>query len=247
MSTNRFVKTLSEMELPSVSSLNESGTASAPLGATNSETGFFTNITWQTWLIIILILSFLGINIFYYLQSGTEATISIFAPILKIFGYETLETTKQTIQTSATGTKTGVDIASDTTTGTINTIEDVSKNSRLPKTNSTMNNQNQNQNSNVVGQSVNMSAQPVQNEKQQTNNEDSLQKALSDSSKSNGVQPDDSLSRIQSSSTSGKAGWCFIGEDRGFRTCSQIGVNDKCMSGDVFPTQDVCMNPNLRA
>jgi hypothetical protein len=24
-------------------------------------------------------------------------------------------------------------------------------------------------------------------------------------------------------------------------------VNDMCMSGDIFPTQAVCMNPNLRA
>jgi len=27
----------------------------------------------------------------------------------------------------------------------------------------------------------------------------------------------------------------------------QVGVNDECMSGDVFPTNDVCVNPNLRA
>ena len=45
----------------------------------------------------------------------------------------------------------------------------------------------------------------------------------------------------------GKAGWCFIGEDRGHRTCSKVGENDKCMSGDIFPTQELCINPNLRA
>ena len=245
-STNRLIQTLSEIDpgdLPSISSLNET---SAAASETNYGTDFFTNITWQTWLIIILILTFLGINIFYYLQSGTEATIDIFAPVLKLFGYQTLETTKQTIQTSATGTKSGVDIVSNTTTGTINTIENVGKGSNK----NNQNNQN-NQNSNVVGKSVNMSSQPIQNDRQNDrqmeDNGDSLQKALNDSSKSNGVQPDDSLSRIQSSSTSGKAGWCFIGEDQGLRTCSEIGVNDKCMSGDVFPTQDVCMNPNLRA
>ena len=44
----------------------------------------------------------------------------------------------------------------------------------------------------------------------------------------------------------GKAGWCYIGEDRGFRSCSQVGVNDKCMSGDIFPSQEICINPNLR-
>ena len=59
------------------------------------------------------------------------------------------------------------------------------------------------------------------------------------------VKPDDALSRIQSGG-SGKSGWCFIGEDRGFRTCSEIGENDRCMSGDIFPSQEICMNPNLR-
>jgi len=38
------------------------------------------------------------------------------------------------------------------------------------------------------------------------------------------------------------SGFCYVGE----QTC--VGVTDKdvCMSGDVFPTMDVCINPNLR-
>ena len=97
------------------------------------------------------------------------------------------------------------------------------------------------------------SAQPIKDqlkmEKQINELEDwqqqNLQKALDDASRPSEVKPDDSLSRIQSGG-SGKAGWCFIGEDRGFRTCSEIGENDKCMSGDIFPSQEICMNPNLR-
>ena len=57
---------------------------------------------------------------------------------------------------------------------------------------------------------------------------------------------DDSYSSIQMSKSSSKSGWCFIGEDRGMRSCSQVGSNDKCMSGDIFPTQEICVNPNLR-
>lgn len=49
-----------------------------------------------------------------------------------------------------------------------------------------------------------------------------------------------------SSINKGKAGWCFIGEDRGHRSCVKVGENDRCMSGDIFPTQAVCINPNLR-
>ena len=39
---------------------------------------------------------------------------------------------------------------------------------------------------------------------------------------------------------------CFIGTDRGFRSCIEIGDADKCMSGDIFPTHDICINPSLR-
>ena len=59
--------------------------------------------------------------------------------------------------------------------------------------------------------------------------------------------PDDAGSRTQASKAKSKAGYCYIGEDRGFRSCIQVGDNDKCMSGDIFPTMDVCINPALRA
>ena len=57
---------------------------------------------------------------------------------------------------------------------------------------------------------------------------------------------DDSYSSIQASKSSSKAGWCFIGEDRGFRSCIQVGENDQCMSGDIFPSEEICVNPTLR-
>ena len=60
-------------------------------------------------------------------------------------------------------------------------------------------------------------------------------------------QADESSSTIQSSKSSGKSGWCFIGEDRGFRSCIEVGQNDSCMSGNIFPSQEICMNPSLRA
>jgi hypothetical protein len=251
MSTsNRLVKTLSEInpdDLPTFSSLDDNITSNAATTG-SSFTDFFVNVTWQTWLIIILILAFLGINIFSYLKTGTQETVQLFSPILKVFGYETLETTKQTVETSATGTKAGVDIVADTTTGTINAIEGkvASKGNGTNGTNNTVKGQNASSslsinNAETVKNQVQIEKKINEMEDWQQNN---LQKALDDSSKVDEVRPDDSLSRIQTQS--GKAGWCFIGEDRGFRTCSEIGVNDQCMSGDVFPSQEICMNPNLR-
>jgi hypothetical protein len=57
---------------------------------------------------------------------------------------------------------------------------------------------------------------------------------------------DDANSSIQGNKTIHKSGWCYIGEDRGFRACARVKETDLCMSGDIFPNQEICMNPNLR-
>lgn len=57
--------------------------------------------------------------------------------------------------------------------------------------------------------------------------------------------PDDSTSKTQKHQ-SGKAGYCYIGEDRGFRGCVKVEAGDNCMSGDVYSRQDICMDPTLR-
>lgn len=52
---------------------------------------------------------------------------------------------------------------------------------------------------------------------------------------------------IQPHTPLSKTGFCYIGEDRGVRSCIDVGEGDVCMSGDIFPSQAICINPNLRA
>ena len=59
------------------------------------------------------------------------------------------------------------------------------------------------------------------------------------------LYPDDATSSTQRTS-SGKAGYCYIGEDRGFRSCVSVNERDTCMSGDIFPSNEICVNPSLR-
>ena len=293
MSTQSYIRSITEAipdEFPTLTPLPEgpsysssSSSSSSTSSSSSSIMSFFSNITWQTWVIIFLILALLGINIFAYLAKGTEQTVSIFGnvfdkifkPVLAFFGYSTLETTKQTINYSATGTKAGVDIVAGATTGAIDTVQETAQNgfpvgtsgtsvgvstsntnTNSNSTNYNNNNSNStsstnyNNNSNIQGIQA-KSSLPVQNKIQQANTnidkwqEGSLEKALDNASQSTkDPQPDDSRSFSQ---TTGKAGWCFIGVDNGLRTCAEIGVNDGCMSGDVFPNQAICMNPNLRA
>ena len=58
-------------------------------------------------------------------------------------------------------------------------------------------------------------------------------------------EADDATSQTQRKPKS-KSGYCFVGEDKGFRSCIEVGEGDICMSGDIFPTQAICINPNLR-
>ena len=58
-------------------------------------------------------------------------------------------------------------------------------------------------------------------------------------------EADDSMSRTQMNPTT-KSGFCYIGEDRGFRSCIEVGKGDVCMSGNIFPSEALCINPNLR-
>lgn len=260
MSSQEYIRSVTEIipdDFPTLTPLPEGTSASSNGSSFLSTSGsYFSNITWQTWIIIILILALLGINIFAYLAKGTQETASlfeqIFGPILKFFGYSTLSTTKQTVETTATGTKAGVDIVAGATTGAIDTIQQTAQNGIQISTPVATSGTSTGVSTTSVPQGqMATSSFPVQQRMQQAGanvdqwQQDSLARAL-DSAKQSAeqVSPDDSRSSIQ---TTGKSGWCYIGEEQGIRTCAEIGVNDVCMSGDVFPNQAICMNPNLRA
>lgn len=240
---NETIKSLTDVfpdELPDLEPL--------PKPSPDKTTGvfsFLSSIEWTTWLIIILILALLGINIFVYLAKGTQAAAyivdNIFGPILRWLGYNVVETAKTTVEVGVTGTKAAVDIVSGTAKGAVTgAISGASaglqkaRNQEEPTANPAQGSHD---------------GVPVQDTIQQQGSQiswdnDNLDKALSHAQYGGEVHPDDSLSSIQASS--GKSGWCFIGEQQGIRSCAQLGVNDQCMSGDVFPSRDICMNPNLR-
>jgi len=41
-------------------------------------------------------------------------------------------------------------------------------------------------------------------------------------------------------------GYCYIGYDNGQRECVDVYAGDVCMSGQIFPSLDICINPKLR-
>jgi hypothetical protein len=189
-----------------------------------NESGFFSSImsvNSTTWIIIILILAFLGLNIFVYLAKGTQEITDLFGPLFQsIFG-TAAKVTGQTVDVSAEGAKSVVSGAA----GTVNSGLTAVQQQVAPSTNK--------------GQSI----------EQKQNKLDIMEKSsLNQALNSAGAHPEDVEADLANSSIQGggKAGWCYIGDDRGFRSCAQVGVNDTCMSGEIFPTHDICMNPGLR-
>ena len=41
-------------------------------------------------------------------------------------------------------------------------------------------------------------------------------------------------------------GYCYVGKINDTRYCAKVSGRDQCMSGDIYPSMDICVNPNLR-
>jgi len=61
----------------------------------------------------------------------------------------------------------------------------------------------------------------------------------------NPPQPAETTNPIVNGPSINKNKWCLVGEYNGTRGCIHITDSDKCMSGQVFPSQQLCLNPNL--
>jgi hypothetical protein len=174
--------------------------------------------------LILLLLAFLGFNIFTYLGNITQFFADIFGPIVAkivaFFGVAAAETTKKAVEVTAKGVKTGVDVAATTVTTSADVVQKAVTGGYRQTVNGT-------------GQAVSGAA--------------ALDLALNRGVKTSTQEPepDDSASSIQST-TAKKSGYCFVGESKGIRSCVKVTEIDKCMSGDIFPTRDICINPTLR-
>jgi hypothetical protein len=205
--TNNF-----DADIASASSLT-------PLTSDQSDS-FFSKIPWYFWLVIVLILAFLGFNLFLYFTKGSDDISNFFESI----------------------------------------IEKVSSVFGISATKNEEQDENENENEKVstsveVSQGQNIeNTIPPQDSAQKTALYNALNKSspeekqnVSSISKNSDYSADDSYSSIQQSKSANKAGWCYIGEDRGFRSCISVSENDTCMSGNIFPSEEICVNPSLRA
>lgn len=210
-------------------------------GMFSSISSIFQKINYRI-VAIILILLFLGINIFTYLGDSLNYTKDKIAPIfgnlLGSFAIDVGDLTKQTVEVSGEGIKGATDIATGTVTSGIDVLQgQVDKNSDT---------QTKPVSNNTISKKKNTSSS--KNIENTPSNQNSISNELSTAlahAESSVPQPDDATSTTQKSS-SNKSGYCYIGEDRGFRSCIKVNENDVCMSGDIFASEAICINPNLR-
>jgi hypothetical protein len=163
-------------------------------------------------LLTLIILSFLGINLFTMFGGLIEIIVAIvgpfFAQVLSIFGYTTGSVINKTADVVGDVAKTGVDVAEGSLQSVGSILKDASRKHVDPTAASQLDN--------VLNVSPNRMNDPA---------------------------PSPSESPIQKPITAGKTGWCLVGEYEGKRGCVEVGEQDKCMSGQIFGTQNACLNP----
>ena len=184
--------------------------------STNDVSGWFKWFFFNKYMLIAIILAYLGFNLFSYFGSLLKVIMDIIRPLISLLGYTTAETAKEVIKVAKVGSKDVIDVAAGVTTGGINVLEKGLTGGSSSKKNT---NGSGEAGATALNKKPPKAAFPI---------------------------PDDAGSRTQANKAKSKSGYCYIGEDRGFRSCIQVNDTDTCMSGDIFPTQEICINPSLR-
>lgn len=200
----------------------------ADINSSETLTGYqedygLSTIPWYFWLMLVLVLAFFGFNIFVYLAKGTDDISNFFGPIIEkigsFFGMVFVNTANQTASVAATGANAVATSVGSTQGASVATLKPVPDIA---------------QNSSLYNALNSISPQANKTAKVPSENDEDY-------------EADDSYSSIQQSKSSNKSGWCYIGEDRSFRSCTRVTEKDTCMSGNIFPSHDICVNPSLRA
>ena len=164
-------------------------------------------------LVVLLLLSFLGINILDIFSNIIKIFVRLFGPIvnqiLSLLGYTTGSVLNVSADVIGDTSKAAIDIAEGTVQNVGNLLIKASK-SNIDK-----------------------------------NTKTQLDNVLSNSSiqTTNNVEQDIPENPIQNPISSSKNSWCYIGEYEKKRSCIAMNEHDKCMSGQVFPEQQICLNP----
>ena len=176
---------------------------------------------WVKIALVIAVLALLGINVFAYFSTIADWFGRTFGPLFRgtIGSAATLvgDTAKQTISTAAEGSQAVIGGVASGAESGISELQGVLNHGIVRN--------------NIDGRGI--------------------KKALGQAKSQFVIDQDDESASTdfltRKTKGHGNAGYCYIGEDRGVRSCMYVGNGDMCGSGMIYPTMDVCINPRLRA
>ena len=216
---------LSNVAKRTVKKLTETPIGSMLPTGESSDRPFFNTRSASFWVIVVVLLAFLGFNIFKYLSEGTDFFVELFRPILRLVGYLTGQTAKTTIDAAATGSKKIVSTSSDVSQDVIDVAEE-GTNTGIDVA------------AKVSTSGIDLLERNLTKNKPIVVNPDNADD-LADNT-------DDAANPEPVRSSSQNHGFCYVGKSNNVRTCAKVSGRAECMSGDIYPTLDLCVNPNLR-
>ena len=172
-------------------------------------------------LVFLLIMSFLGINLLNIIGNLLENIVEVFGPLVKqilsVFGYTAGTIIDKTADVATDVATTGVELAGGSVQSLGYILKDASKDG-------------------VSGEVKQKLSNPLDISSKNINTSKLLPTDPS---------PDSSVNPTQKPITSNKTGWCLVGEYEGKRGCIEVDSATKCLSGQVFPEEKLCLNPTF--
>ena len=207
------------------------------------------------WIFIIVLFAFLGFNIFNYLAQGTDIITSLLSPIAYVITMVSGDTVKTTLQHTSQGAQTIASESSNFLQMLLKLITDMFNNSvKFIANNSTsaidylQSTIKQDKLTSTTSKTTNTNEDENDEEDSLLKNERKIEKRIqdvSDSVKKSIVNKEDKLPQPSSTDTQNN-GFCYVGRENNTRYCAKVSSKSKCMSGDIFPTMDLCINPKIR-
>lgn len=271
-SVDRFVNTpIKEISSKVSNGLYNNGSGTDYDYESSSSSSLFKKIFF--WIAIILLLAFLGFNIFQYLAYGTDIFTSLMAPFTYTIAYFTGETAKSTLKHTSQGTQAIVGETSNFLQIFLKFITDLFNNTLVLVTTSStsaidylQSNMKKDKTTNVKPEKQ-VQEKPKDSEAEAEAEAEDEAEADDDNDTSTILKEERKVeNRVQNVSSSIKKliserertepqpiqsdsqqnGYCYIGKINNSRYCAKVSSRNSCMSGDIFPTMAVCINPNLR-
>lgn len=193
-----------------------------------SERSRFRTISVSSWFsskslfigMIIFVLALLGLNVFTYLAKGTDMLSYFFAKSTD----EVPDKTKRATKNALSGINLGTDVLSGMIKKSTNIVADQLDVNRYGN-----------------NRIKNRKNRPVIKKKHKPSNIQDFKEK--EETKKRDYEANTEDNKIQENK---KPGYCYVGSDRGYRSCIKVNNEDECVSKNIFPTRDICINPNLR-